>query len=88
MTCIDMRILKDTLTNPINGKFSRKSATALFCMMMSLACFVLDTLTAYQVKEVYFDSFFWGGMAMLGVTVGEKLGQRVVDQQKGKEAAA
>ena len=78
-----MKILKDTLRNPGNGKYSRKSATALFCFVMSLSCFVLDTVLSYEVKEFYFESFFWGGMAMLGVTVGEKLGQKAVDQKTG-----
>jgi hypothetical protein len=81
-----MKLLRDTLTNPNTGRFSRKSATALYCFTMSLACFVLDTLSSYQVKDVYFETFFWGGMAMLGVTVGEKLGSKVVEKRKEVQA--
>lgn len=87
-----MKILTDTLTNPQNGRFSRKSATSLYCFAMSFVCFVMDTLSRYQVKDIYFETFFWGGMAMLGVTVGEKLGKLAVAgnpvEKKEREAEA
>lgn len=79
-----MRILKDTLTNPQTGRYSRKSVTAFASFTIAVIMALSHHFLGYQLNETVFAEFLLLGGGSIMLSSAEKAYNKHKDSQKNE----
>ncbi len=77
-----MKLLRDTLTSPGSGRFSRKSMTAFASFSIAVVLAMSEHFCGYELNQTVFNDFLLLGGGSIMLSSAEKVADKYHERKK------